>query len=258
MSTNVSVFIMDISNSSQEQTGHELSEYLEELKTNIVVWTQYIVETKISHRAGDELVVVCKGYATAYTLAYYINHVWKFSNHKPYFGLTFGEIPEKLSEINLETWIHPLMKQARNASDHLKNQQNRSQFHFALTNVSGKQSFTVFNKQFETLINTSLMLKQEQMNEQTDIQSLVCSLYFILGQQTKVSDYLERTTPTISHHMRQGKTQTILRAFHDIVNVLDSLDTQDEQGLNSNLQSNIKRNIQYHLHNYIPKDRRLK
>ncbi|MBM7598416.1 hypothetical protein JOC34_000773 [Virgibacillus halotolerans] len=257
MSYEVSIFIMDISNSSKENIGNELSEYLQQLKISIADWTQNIVVTKISHRAGDELAVVCSGYASAYTLAFYISHIWKFTDHKPYFGLSFGDIQEDLSIINIETWIHPLMKQARNANDYLKEQQNRLLFRFALPDFSGEKGFTVFSKQFETLINTSLTLKQEQMNEQTEIQSLVCSLYLMLGQQNKVSQYLERTTATISHHMKQGKTQVILHAFYDIVKVLDSLDTQDKHRLTDQLQTNIRQNVLNHLHDYFPKERRL-
>lgn len=257
MSNEVSVFIMDISNSSKENSGNELSEYLEQLKSDITEWTQNTAVTKISHRAGDELVVISSGYASAYTLAFYISRIWKFINHKPYFGLSIGDIQEDVSEINIETWIHPLMKQARNANDYLKKQQNRSLFHFALPDFSNEQSFTIFSKQFETLINTILTLKQEQINEQTEIQSLVCSLYVMLGQQNKVSQYLERTTATISHHMKQGKTQVILHAFYDIVKVLDSLGMQDKQHLTDKLQTNIKQHVRNHLNEYFPKERKL-
>ncbi|WP_249871809.1 hypothetical protein [Oceanobacillus saliphilus] len=257
MSNEVSIFIMDVSNSSKENIGNELSEYLEQLKNSIAEWTQNIGVTKVSHRAGDELVVISSGYASAYTLAFYISRIWKFSNHKPYFGLSFGNIQDDLSAINIETWIHPLMKQARNANDHLKKQQNRSLFRFALPRLSDKQGFTVFSKEFEILINTSLTLKQAQMDEQTDIQSLVCSLYLMLGQQNKVSKYLKRTSSTISHHMKQGKTQVILHAFYDIVKVLDLLGTSDEHQLTDKLQTTIRNHVINQINDYFPKERRL-
>lgn len=120
MANEVSIFIMDISNSSKENIGNELSEYLEQLKNYITEWTENTAVTKVSHRAGDELVVVSSGYASAYTLAFYLSRIWRFPDHKPYFGLSFGDIQEDISEINIETWIHPLMKQARNANNHLK------------------------------------------------------------------------------------------------------------------------------------------
>ncbi|GAA0339348.1 MULTISPECIES: hypothetical protein [Oceanobacillus] len=257
MSTEVSIFIMDISNSSKENIGKALSDYLGQLKESISLWTKNTAGTQISHRAGDELVLVSNGYATAYTLAFYISRIWKFTDHPPYFGLSFGTIKEDVRDINIETWIHPLMKQARNANNHLKKQPDRLLFRFALPASSNEQDFTVFSKQFEILINTNLMLKQGQINEQTDIQSLVCSLYLILGQQKKVSEHLKRTTATISHHMKQGKTQIILHAFDNIVKVLDSLGAQDNHRLTDKLQTNINHHIITHLSDYFPEERRL-
>ncbi|GGP10840.1 hypothetical protein [Oceanobacillus neutriphilus] len=257
MTNEVSIFIMDISNSSTENIGNELSGYLEQLKNHIAEWTQDSAVTKISHRAGDELAVVSSGYASAYTLAFYITRIWRYPGHKPYFGLSFGDIQEDISEINIETWIHPLMKQAREANNYLKKQSNRLLFRFELPRLSDEQGFTVFSQQFEALINTSLTLKQEQMNEQTEIQSLVCSLYFILNQQNKVSQYLGRTTATISYHIKQGKTQLILNAFYSIVKVLDSLGLQNSKPLNDKLQENIRENIRTHLPDYFPEERSL-
>ena len=82
----VSVFIMDVSNSSVEDIGGELSNYLHHLEERISIWTKDITTTKVIHRSGDEIVVVSSGYATAYTLAFYISRLWKFKDHKPYFG----------------------------------------------------------------------------------------------------------------------------------------------------------------------------
>lgn len=253
MFNEVSVFIMDVTNSSKENIGNELSEYLQQLKTNIAEWTQNSIVTKVSHRAGDELAAVCSGYASAYTLAFYLSRIWKFPDHKPYFGLSFGNIQDDLNVINIETWIHPLMKQARSANHYLKGQRNRALFHFALPPLSDDEGFTAFGKQFETLINTNLTLQQEQMNEQTEIQSLVCSLYLILGQQNKISQYLGRTTATISNHMTKGKTQVILTAFEDMVNVLDSLGAQGKSHQIDKLQTNMKQHVIHHLNDYFPK-----
>ena len=256
MANEISVFIMDVSNSSKEDIGNELSEYLQQLQINIAYWTQYIVPTKVIHRAGDELVVVSSGYASAYTLAFYLSRIWKFTDHRPYFGLSFGNIQEDLSIVNIETWIHPLMKQARLANDYLKNQQNRMQFRLELPPLLEEKGFQVYSKQFETLLNTSLTLKQEQINEQTEIQSLVCSLYFMLGQQNKVSKYLGRTTSTISSHIKNGKTDVILNAFYNIVDVLNSLETKQAYRQTDELQTNIRQNVTNRLQDYFPKERR--
>ena len=227
MTYQVSVFIMDVSNSSMEDIGDELSNYLHHLEERISIWTKDITTTKVIHRSGDEIVVISSGYATAYTLAFYISRIWKFKDHKPYFGLSFGDIQNDVSDLNIETWIHPLMKQARYSNDMLKQQeQHRAQFNFELDDFSSKKSlegYHLFRSQFETLLNAILKLQQDQINEQTDIQSLVCSLFLILNQQNKVSHYLGRSASTVSSHMKKGKCDSIISAFTDIVNVLNSL-----------------------------------
>ncbi|WP_405101940.1 hypothetical protein [Oceanobacillus sp. FSL H7-0719] len=256
MKNEVSIFIMDVSNSSKEDIGMELSEYLKELQISIAYWTQYIVPTKVTHRAGDELVIVSSGYASSYILAFYLSRIWKYTDHRPYFGLSFGNVEEDLSSINIETWIHPLMKQARLANDFLKKQQDRMQFRFVLPHSHATNGFEVYSSEFEKLLNTILSLKQLQINEQTEIQSLVCSLYLILGQQNKVSKYLDRTKSTISSHMKNGKTDVILDAFHDIIKVLTSLETQPNDHRVNELQTTIRQNVNNRLQNYLPAGRR--
>lgn len=256
MSNEISVFIMDISNSSEENIGNELSAYLQEVVVNLKEWTGKSIPIHVSHRAGDELVVISRGYATAYTLAFYLSRIWKYAEYKPYFGLSFGKINDDFHSLDIETWIHPLMKQARLANDFLKKQQTRGQFRFALPASPNETGFEVFNMQFETLFNTSLSLKQEQINEQTAMQSLVCSLYLVLGQQNKISQFLGRTTSTISSHMKNGKIELIINTFNDIVHVLESLETNKKEGKTDELQTNMRKKIINHLHAYFPPERR--
>ncbi|AOV07736.1 hypothetical protein [Sporosarcina ureilytica] len=257
MSNKVSVFIMDVSNSSEINAGGKLSKYLQDVVINLKDWVGKEFQVHVSHRAGDELVVVASGYASTYTLAFYLSRIWKFPEHKPYFGLSFGEIDDDIDSLNIETWIHPLMKQARVANELIKKQQNRVQFRFELHGTPDKSGFEIFNKQFETLLNTSLTLNQEQINEQTDIQSLVCSLYLIVGQQNKVSQYLGRSTSTISSHIKNGKADMILNAFYDIAHVLESLEENDGEGQSNKLQTNIRKNIITRLHDYFPLEGRI-
>src|SRR5699024_9339237 len=150
----VSVCIMDISRSSADDFGRELSQYLQQLKQAIGDWTNSFIMTKTTHRAGDELVVISEGFATAYMIAFYISRIWRYPKHPPYFGLSFGLIKEQLADIHVETWIHPLMKQARVANDFLKNETNRKQFRFELAHMN-------HSAEFEQLLNTNLMLQQE-------------------------------------------------------------------------------------------------
>jgi hypothetical protein len=258
----VSVFIMDVSNSSVEELSGDLSNYLHQLEERISIWTKDIATTKVIHRSGDEIVVVSSGYATAYTLAFYISRLWKFKDHKPYFGLSFGDIHDDVSTLNIETWIHPIMKQARRSNDLLKLQeQNRDQFNFNLDFKGNKplEGYQLFRSQFETLLNAIFRLQQNQINEQTEIQSLVCSLFLILNQQNKVSNLLGRSASTVSSHMKKGKCDNIIRAFTDIVSVLNSLHSTSKVDsesiqivMNEQLQNNIKQIVSNNLHDYFP------
>ena len=257
MSNPISVFIMDVSNSSKENIGKELSSYLQELKSNITTWTDSTIKTKVSHRAGDELVVISSGFASAYIIAFYISRIWNYVEHPPYFGLSFGGIEENIEDIDIETWIHPLMKQARLANDYIKQQQNRMQFRMELGNSQGLSGFEAYSQEFTSLINASFALQQEQMNEQTAIQSFVCSLYLILGQQNKVSEYLDRTKSTVSIHVKNGKTEVILDTFTSIVDVLNSLESKRLNHITDELQMNIKRYVNKSLDVYLPRERRI-
>lgn len=257
----VSIFIMDVSNSSKEDIGGALSSYLHRLEEEIILWTKDITRTRVIHRSGDEIVVVSSGYATAYTLAFYISRIWSFKAHKPYFGLAFADIQEDVSTLNIETWIHPLMKQARHANDMLKQEgQARGQFNFELADFINEESlegYHLFRNQFETLLNTILKLQRDQMNDQTDIQSLVCSLFLILNQQNKISHYLNRSASTVSTHMKKGKYESIMGAFNDVVKVLNSLQPEiepNQQVTNNQLQQNIKQIVGNRLAHYFSID----
>ncbi len=134
MGNPVSIFIMDVSGSSiNENVGEELESYLRDIVSRVKVWTDGIVNIKISHRMGDEIFFIGENYATAYTIAFYISRIWKYKKHPPYFGLTFGTINKSLYEIDMETWIHPIVKKARIANDEIKKvKENRQQFKFEL------------------------------------------------------------------------------------------------------------------------------
>lgn len=258
MTNPISIFIMDVSNSSKEEIGPKLSNYLTTLETKIMKWTENITPTLVSHRAGDEIVLVSSGYASAYTIAFYINQLWPFKAHKPYFGLSFGDIYEDIHHLNIEKWIHPLMKQARIANDKLKDQtSNRGQFNFEFNPISSRYVYednNFSNVQLQTLFNTILQLQQEIMNEQTNIQSLVCSLYFILNKQNEISTYLGRSKSTISTHLKKGKCESILSSFQDTIKVLSTWNhtsLNDEQEINGLLQKNIRQIVQQRLTDYF-------
>jgi len=235
----ISIFILDVSNSSSADMGDELTVYLDEMVKWINIWTRKIGSIKVKHRSGDEIIFVGDGYSTAYIVAFYLSRIWKYRQHKPYFGLSFGDIDRQLEEVDIEKWIHPLIKQARYANDLLKQDHNRPLFKFELDQFYRGENntpfvYNQFRNEFESLFNTLLHLQHNLIKEQTYIQELVCSFYLIVQQQKAVGKLLGKTPPTISSHFKKGKSEEILRSFHEIINILNSLQEKAYQGIDVN------------------------
>lgn len=222
----ISIFILDVSNSSTAGMGEELSNYLDELVNWINVWTKDFGHCKVKHRAGDEIIFAGYGYSTAYILAFFISRIWKYRNHPPYFGLSFGDSDKLLEEVDIEKWIHPLIKQARYANDLLKQENVRPPFKFELDQFYQDQTFFPFNQfryEFEVLINSIIRLQLTLLKEQTPIQEQVFTYYIILQQQKAVATILGKTAPTISSHFKKGKSEEVLNAFSELITILNSL-----------------------------------
>ncbi|WP_191565601.1 hypothetical protein [Metabacillus idriensis] len=243
----VSIFIMDIQNSSQEGIGEELSAYLEKMVKWIKTWTNDDVIVK--HRRGDEIILIADGYSAAYTIAHFISIIWKFPNNPPYFGLSYGEINKELKDIDIEAWIHPIIKQAREANEILKSEAaNRAQFRFHLNE---KQA------EFKMLINSLLILQKKLINEQTDIQRFVFSLFEIFNQQRKVASFLEKSPSTISSHFKKGSGEELLMIFNNLISVMQSKQVKafpDSNPNHDSLQNSIRTHLQQHVSELYPKE----
>jgi hypothetical protein len=253
MSYPISIFILDVSNSSSAGMGEELTVYLDEVVSWINTWTKDIGHVKVKHRAGDEIIFAGYGYSTAYILAFFISRIWKYSEHTPYFGLSFGDSDKKLEEVDIEKWIHPLIKQARYANDLLKKEQVRPLFKFELDQFYHQPLFAYnqFRSEFETLINSLLRTQLTLMKEQTKIQEQVCTLYLILKQQKAVGTLLGKTAPTISSHFKKGKCEEILNVFKELTAILDSLQEKSYNKPEEISSSYLMKNIRNHVKNKL-------
>nr|WP_263326582.1 hypothetical protein [Neobacillus sp. Marseille-Q6967] len=225
----ISIFILDVSNSSSEEMGDKLTNYLDDVVNGITDWTKNFGHIKVKHRSGDEIIFVAYGYATSYIIAFFISRIWKYQNHKPYFGLSFGDIDTELEKVDIEKWIHPLIKQARFANDLLKQEQVRPLFRYEMdqfypSNQQSNVGHNPYREEFERLINALLRVQQTFFMEQTTLQELVCSTYFILQQQKAVAHLLGKTPATISSHFRKGKCEEIFSIYTEILVTLHSLE----------------------------------
>ncbi len=266
MSNPVSIFIMDVSNSSKDdEFGQELTVYLKHIVECINEWTEGIVTTKVKHRMGDEILFISQNYTTAYTIAFYISRIWKYRENKPYFGLSFGDINIELENIDPDTWIHPLIKQARIANEIIKKESsNRTQFNFELDNIYDKNQETFdsqdknYSFEFETLMNLLLKLQQTYINSQTELQELIFSLYIVFMQQKKIATLLGKSTATISSHFKKGNCEEIIVTFERIQKVLISLqkrnlsnEDNDPLLINKELHNKIKNNLIANIEQYF-------
>lgn len=265
MNVPISIFILDVSNSSTPNRGEELTVYLDEMVDWITCWTKNLGPIQIKHRAGDEIIFVGPGYSTAYTIAFFVSRVWKYKEHMPYFGLAFGDIDKEVKELDIEKWIHPLVKQARYANDLIKQEKNRMLFKFELDQFypnESKESFPYhkFRHEFETLINALLYLQLKLIQSQTDIQKMVCTLFLVLKQQKEIAKILRKTAPTISSHFKKGNSEEILNTFSKIISILHSLQEKaypdsaiHPQTTNENLTTRIRTHLQepIHIHSFL-------
>lgn len=235
-----SVFIMDISNSSAAESVEELSSYLAEMEGWINEWFKGSISVKVKHRSGDELILLAEGYGSAFVAGFFISRIWKYGKNRPYFGLSFGNIEKAVNEIDLEKWIHPIVKQARISNEILKKQKDREVFRF-------QNEETPSYSEYLTLINGMLKLQHALSMEQTEVQSLVCSLYLVYEKQNTVAKLLDKSAPTIYSHVKKGHCELIIDSYREIVNVLESIQNRvfkfDSQNNTRLLEEGIQKHI---------------
>lgn len=224
---------MDVSGSSNDpKFGEELETYLQDLTSWVQSWSKNILNLKITTRMGDEVMLTSENYATAYMIASYISRIWKFKNHKPYFGLSFGNINKDIEDINLDTWIHPLVKQARIANNEIKKiKDNRPLFRFKLdNNVSNTTLMNLLKTEpsgnlfsvFETLINTLIETQNLYFIRQTKLQELITTLQLILEKQRDIARLLKKSPSTISSHLNKGDGFEVIKSFQRTIEALTS------------------------------------
>ncbi|MEC2078535.1 hypothetical protein [Metabacillus fastidiosus] len=243
----VSIFIMDVTNSSDESHWIELSNYLQQWENHISNWCNDTIPFIVSHRRGDEILFIGKYLFSAYTVAYAISQHWKYDNHKPYFGLSYGFIDEDIEGIDIEIWNHPLIKKAKKASENIKTDKKRKR------NIlfGAEEQKDVINK--TDIINLLLENQQALLENQSENQKLIYSLYSIFNEQKKIAQLLNKTQATISTHYKRGKCELLNENYDKIQKILGCYETAEEavdketllaiDSLNSSIQTNLKKNL---------------
>lgn len=256
----VSIFIMDVTKSTSEDNWDEITNYLSKLVSWINQWTHRVTSAKVKHRLGDEIILISDNYSTAYIIAFYINQIWKFEKQPPYFGLTFGNVDRDISTVDIDTWNHPLIKQAKNASIALKEYENRFPFLFRLPI---EMDFTdtkikIFERCMD-LIKVINDLQNDIITSQTEHQRLVCFLSLVIKKQSEIANLLNKTPGTISSHFKKGKSGLVLQSFLELQNTLNFLQKiayndskTDNIDINTKLLNNsIQKHISQHIFEFV-------
>lgn len=234
----VSVFMMDVTDSSRN--WKEVSSYLETVEAYIKHWTKGLPNVHIKHRLGDEIVCIFDHYATAYTIAFYINQIWRFSDQPPYFGMSFGNVEEDISDIDIDKWNHPLMKHARLANERIKQSSNRT----PIILFPDSDAMSIPSVEMSNLL---LEYQGKLINEQTKLQRLISGLFSVLDEQKMIANLLGKSPSTISSHYKKGNCEIILKTFNTLQRTLNHQEETQSGTYPSNIMNELENTIKNHL-----------
>ncbi|MFE7062706.1 hypothetical protein ACFVAD_11190 [Sutcliffiella sp. NPDC057660] len=234
----VSVFMMDVTDSSRN--WKDVSSYLEKVETYIKLWTKGLPNVHVKHRLGDEIVCIFDHYATAYTVAFYIGQIWKFTDQPPYFGMSFGLVDEDISDIDIDKWNHPLMKHARMANEKIKQSTNRS----PILLFPDSDAMSIPSVEMSNLL---LEYQGKLIAEQTKLQRLISGLFSVLDEQKTIASLLGKSPSTISSHYKKGNCEIILKTLNTIQNTLNNLEETQSGTYPSNITKELQNTIKNHL-----------
>lgn len=238
----VSIFMMDVTDSSRN--WNSITNYLEALESYIKVWTRGLPNAYVKHRLGDEIVCVFDHFSTAYTVAFYLEQVWRLEGQPPYFGMSFGVVEEDLTKIDIDKWNHPLMRQARLANEKIKGSTNRtSMLLFPESEVISIPSLD--------MLNLLLEYQGKVINEQTKLQRLISGLYSVLEEQKPIAQLLGKSPSTISSHYKKGNCEILFKTLNTIQHTLNQLEeaycstypNNLTKELNNTIKNMLKQNL---------------
>lgn len=241
MQNAVSVFILDVTDSSKFKNGIELSEYLSKWQ-NVIADTNRTRKILIKHRMGDEIICLVEGYSSALMIANYIIYNWQYQDHMPYFGVSCGMIEEDINHINIETWNNILIKNARVANNKIKENKNRRKL------IELSPLHDTENGEIE-LINILLQFQCAAILEQTAKQREILGLFSLMRTQKGIAARIGKSTSTVSGHYTTGKTDLIIDAAESLYNLLtfkenqSKMDSHHKNTVQEKLEEEIRSNI---------------
>ncbi|MHB1682112.1 MAG: hypothetical protein ACYCYO_04690 [Bacilli bacterium] len=211
----VSLFIMDVADSSRIDTPDALAEYLDQT----VGWIEELasqnkttLSIRVKHRFGDEIILVAEEFTTAYTLAFFIKNFWRYQQNPPYFGLTVGSLSQSVAHLpDLDRWLHPMINTARVTLDELKETKSVSDRQWLLMNASEPP---LLHSVEET--NELLEIQDYLLKSQSTAQKTAGALYAVFQQQAQIASFLDKDPSTISRQLKAGAADLIVKIHRRI------------------------------------------
>ena len=249
-----SVFIMDVSQSSSISPPTKLTQYLRDM----VTWLRTISKLNpqaiaLTHRFGDEVLFVARGFETAYLFAFYITMTWPFAKQPPYFGVAYGDLLTDVpASEDLETWNSPIVKWARVAADELKREKSAHRKWLLFGNEGGA------DQAVSEILNEYALIQDRFFKLQTEAEYLASALYAINGIQEWVARELEKNPSTISLQIRKSNVDVLLATKNRVVKTLhermlsqlqntDTEGERDPRGLEAQIQNELKKHVKMFL-----------
>ncbi len=218
----VSLFIMDVSDSSRADAPDDLAAYLDKTTTWIEALTSLdrtAPSIRVKHRFGDELILVAGEFSTAYTLAFFIKQFWRYHQNPPYFGLTVGSLRQSVEHLpDLDRWLHPMINTARLSLNELKATKSIADRKWMLMNAPESPLRGIVEE-----TNELLEIQDYLFKSQSPAQKTVGALYAIFRQQTEIASFLNKNPSTISRQLKTGATELIVKIHRRIEKRLDEL-----------------------------------
>lgn len=186
----LSVFIMDVSNSTQFNNSDEISKVLEGITESIEQWTHSLNFSYINYRMGDELFFVSDCTDATLLISYYIKLLWPYKSQPVKFGIAAGS--EEIPEQDIEHWNSKLTKTARNNLEHIK-KSDISDFYVTIEAVDMSLYNDVLFPYLTEIVRNHSLLQQTIFKQ---------SLY--IDTQKEIAQLNNKSVSTISEHLNKA------------------------------------------------------
>ncbi|MFD1675078.1 hypothetical protein [Alicyclobacillus fodiniaquatilis] len=220
----VSIFMMDVTDSTHFESPRELDRYLKQIVSWISRWTEGEIQARVKNRYGDEILFVSEHFFTSYVVAYFIKQIWRYDNHPPIFANTYGMIEESLHTIeDIDTWNHPLFKNARNAMDKLK--KDKRERPWFMTEAEDYLEDSLFARMHDTI----LYYQDRIFKNHSPQQRIASALYTVCDTQQEVATILHRTPANISKLLSKADSDALNRTFEIVRDIYLRLECHANQ-----------------------------